>query len=628
MMKTTLWHQRILVLGLMTLASVLIFSLTLAQTNTPMIAQAAPRELFTSSDASPRASDVLPLPVKALPLPVGAERTRLISFDRETLALLSRDPVSVSLNFFDDVRYTPSSLRRQVRGVGTASQVSFGELADVPYSNIVLLIAPSGDIDLRVLIPGKNYSVQPVSADLYRISEIDTYAQRGYNDAVPIQPDAVQAARVLDRLNSPRADSGQVIDVMVVYTPQAAAFFGGQPFMQIAIENTVALTNKTYENSAVNFRLRLVHTAQVDYVEQPFRDLDRLANPNDGYMDEVHTLRDQYAADLVALIPGNSAAERGYCGVAFLPTTLPAPDAAFSVTEALCLSDITFAHELGHTMGKAHDPANAGGAVHPYAYGYQDPANPTGADWGDFVTVMAYSDGGECPAVFQPGVCPAIAWWSNPDQTFNGKPLGTSGENNALSLNQTAPLIANYRLSADGSPTATPPPTISITPTEVQNLTATPQPLREWVLNGGFEIDADGDRIPDGWSAVNAKQKCDALNCYVVLKGSIDRKAKIEQVLSSINVTSGQLTASAALAGKKLVAESQVIIKVVYDDNLGGSAKKSKVIFALPPGNSPYFELSNSVSILGSVERIKIIAKYGGSSGKMLIDDVRVTTFP
>ena len=73
-----------------------------------------------------------------------------------------------------------------------------------------------------------------------------------------------------------------------------------------------------YRNSGVNAQLRLVHTYRIDYIEEtndPFRSaLHRLKNTNDGIMDEVHALRAQYGADMVALIVGSS----GYFGMAFV----------------------------------------------------------------------------------------------------------------------------------------------------------------------------------------------------------------------------------------------------------------------------------------------------------------------
>ena len=46
--------------------------------------------------------------------------------------------------------------------------------------------------------------------------------------------------------------------------------------------------------------------------------VDRLTNTSDGYIDNVHTLRDTYKADEVVLLVANS----DYCGLAWLMTTL------------------------------------------------------------------------------------------------------------------------------------------------------------------------------------------------------------------------------------------------------------------------------------------------------------------
>ena len=51
-------------------------------------------------------------------------------------------------------------------------------------------------------------------------------------------------------------------------------------------------------------QLRVVHMAEVTYTPTGIlnTDLSRLKNPSDGSMDNVHTLRDQYGADLVSLL--------------------------------------------------------------------------------------------------------------------------------------------------------------------------------------------------------------------------------------------------------------------------------------------------------------------------------------
>jgi peptidyl-Asp metalloendopeptidase len=70
------------------------------------------------------------------------------------------------------------------------------------------------------------------------------------------------------------------------------------------INLAVAETNTAYSRSAVIPRLRLVHQEEVSYTESGdfSTDLNRLTNPSDGFMDNVHALRNAHGADLVSLI--------------------------------------------------------------------------------------------------------------------------------------------------------------------------------------------------------------------------------------------------------------------------------------------------------------------------------------
>ena len=127
---------------------------------------------------------------------------------------------------------------------------------------------------------------------------------------------------------STASDSGDVIDVLVAYTPRARTLSGNiDALIQSAINNAT----RSYRNSNIGFRLRVVHKHEVNYTEDAElrTDLHRLRytsstvlsdrsrpDPN-GYMDEIHGLRDRYGADLVALIVGNSTG--GSCGIANLP---------------------------------------------------------------------------------------------------------------------------------------------------------------------------------------------------------------------------------------------------------------------------------------------------------------------
>jgi hypothetical protein len=174
--------------------------------------------------------------------------------------------------------------------------------------------------------------------------------------------------------------------------------------------------------------------------------LPRLRSTTDGIMDQVHQLRDQHKADLVALIVDNGGDS---CGIAYVMANGPRAgfaSSAFSVTARDCLANDTLAHELGHNMGNAHDRATGGAGVFAYSYGYRD-------EVGRFRTVMAYA----CPNVS----CPRVKYFSNPRLLYNGRPLGidhntdpTNAADNARSMNEVRQIVAAWRT---GTAEATPP---------------------------------------------------------------------------------------------------------------------------------------------------------------------------
>lgn len=230
-------------------------------------------------------------------------------------------------------------------------------------------------------------------------------------------------------------DDGSIIDVLVAYTPNARLAEGGENAILALIDASAAGTNTAYANSNVTQRIRVVETMEVNYTESASfsTDLDRLRGTSDGFMDEVHGVRNNFGADLVALI----STTNGACGIGYLMTTVNTGFASsgFTVTRYSCASgNLTFAHELGHNMGCAHDRDNAFGGAFCYSFGHRTPNN-------QFRTVMAYAPGSR------------RAYFSNPNVTFSGFPMGVDGDcndepnYNALSLDNTAPVVALFRES-------------------------------------------------------------------------------------------------------------------------------------------------------------------------------------
>ena len=106
---------------------------------------------------------------------------------------------------------------------------------------------------------------------------------------------------------------------MVVYTEAARESSGGVVGVNNIINLAIASTNMTYENSDIIQRINLVHVAEVPYVgsNDPLADLRELADDSDGILDDVHTWRDTYFADIVTMIDDYDLSIAGYCFIAW-----------------------------------------------------------------------------------------------------------------------------------------------------------------------------------------------------------------------------------------------------------------------------------------------------------------------
>lgn len=106
-----------------------------------------------------------------------------------------------------------------------------------------------------------------------------------------------------------RADDGSTIDVLVIYTQNARAIAGGtHPQTITLINNAINDVNATLTSNGVLTQLNVVHYQPVFYLEQVnvdfHADLANLTGTGDGYLDDIHALRDYYAADLVLMVAG------------------------------------------------------------------------------------------------------------------------------------------------------------------------------------------------------------------------------------------------------------------------------------------------------------------------------------
>jgi Metallo-peptidase family M12/Secretion system C-terminal sorting domain/Bacterial pre-peptidase C-terminal domain/Fibronectin type III domain len=315
------------------------------------------------------------------------------------------------------------------------------------------------------LADGSKYMIDQVASNIFAISlsNESVFTQReSHADFIEVIGESQRDASIASICDGSPCPGPSTIDIMVVYTQQAENSWGGVSSTIANITQAVTNMNASMSGSGINnVTFRLVHTEKVNYTESgDFNtDLVRLAGSSDGYMDNVHALRDQYGADLVSLIIGSPTSS---CGIGYLNTnpTSYSSGNAFNVSLYSCVvGNFTMAHECGHNMGLRHDwYVDASTTPCSHQHGYvnqvalaQGTSSPSSSRWR---TIMAYND--RCAvAGFD---CTRINLWSNPGTTYNGDPTGIPIGNNESSdevyaFYRMACLVAAFRPEAGGGGT-------------------------------------------------------------------------------------------------------------------------------------------------------------------------------
>lgn len=233
-------------------------------------------------------------------------------------------------------------------------------------------------------------------------------------------------------------DGKIAIDLLVLYTKSLA---GRQ--LPTRINHLLALTNQALVDSQANVVIRLAGLRKTAYPD---------SGGNAAALDDLTLFRKKLAklprwraragADVVMLvrkfrpdIQGNS------CGIAWVNgsdgSELTA-DQSFGVvgygtTSRYYCSDYVLAHELGHTLGAAHDRQHANVAgKYPYSYGYG-----IARQFGD---IMSYYD-------------PELPYYANPNLTLcQGQPCGVpagnpDAANVVRTFNKTAATVSGFMRS-------------------------------------------------------------------------------------------------------------------------------------------------------------------------------------
>lgn len=261
--------------------------------------------------------------------------------------------------------------------------------------------------------------------------------------------------------------SANTVDVAIGYTPEFATANNGASGAATRLVYLIQVGNQAFANSGVNGYLRIVNALQVSYTNTNTNQtaLSELTGSNGqssvtipASLATLRKARDDYGADIAILVRKFNTPENAGCGIAWLngagQTAITAADAAWGYAvisdgydqgtdgKTYYCADETLVHEAAHLMGSAHDRENSktdAGALqygrYAYSFGYK-----TGASNGNFYTVMAYGGTGQI----------AHRIFSTPLKSTCGSngnlPCGVANsEDNARSLNQTIPIVANFR---------------------------------------------------------------------------------------------------------------------------------------------------------------------------------------
>jgi hypothetical protein len=316
-----------------------------------------------------------------------------------------KEPKQMSVELFDGKVVTINLERLERRGA--SNYTWHGRIQGEARSQVILTVV-NGQLAGSVVLgdggpnSGGSYQIQPGANGTHYLRQIDQRTvppdhPPGDNGALP-PPFRTSSPWESDRRTLAIPGGGSRCRQWPQSARWSSTATGGGGCLCDRLRSASHRRKPVYANSGVT--LRLVHYAQVSYNDSGDfpTDLNRLTSSSDGYMDNVHSLRNTYGADMVSLFVENMQ----YCGYGWIG---PAASSAFSVISRGCASsNYSFPHELGHNFGTRHD-TYVDSSTSPYAYGHGWVNTTQG--WRD---VMAYNNA--CAAVGKN--CTRIAYLSNP----------------------------------------------------------------------------------------------------------------------------------------------------------------------------------------------------------------------
>lgn len=222
----------------------------------------------------------------------------------------------------------------------------------------VMLLYREGQLAGRVVTGDKTYAISPLGRETSLFYQSQAYKQP--REWQPRQATSLPAAQEL----SPIGNHETKVRLLVAYTAEAEKSIRalGYPDAGFFLQQAVSEVNQLFLSRGLDHRAVLGLSMALAYQESgsPELDLQRFESASDGFMEEIHGLRQQYHADVSVLLlhrPPTGASQTGFrSGTATAFCVVP---------QAEVLGNVDFAREIGllHARNARNLASSAGGQV-------------------------------------------------------------------------------------------------------------------------------------------------------------------------------------------------------------------------------------------------------------------------
>ena len=221
---------------------------------------------------------------------MASKREAIIEFDRAMVAAITSSK-RLDIPLFDGKTFIAE--RRGVENRGLDDSTWRGKIVFGKFDGDIVLTFRKGFVSGLIYSPHAVYEIVP-RGDKHVLIELDQTAFPECGGEIKSEPQPM--------LTSPLAtiDSGDRIDVMVVYTTATKNMLGGDAQAQTLSQQAIDATNTAYINSKIRQRVRMVNAQEYFYTETASASTD-LSNLRANAT--VAALRDTHKADLVAPPP-------------------------------------------------------------------------------------------------------------------------------------------------------------------------------------------------------------------------------------------------------------------------------------------------------------------------------------